>query len=363
MKILMRELQNRGWHLVESASYGKESELHNLLAESPGLISIDEVRPNSSPLVLAVREFSLPVGSVDLLAFSAEGDIAIIECKLASNLEIKRKVIGQVLEYGANLWEMRYEQVDEIVRQRAGDSLAETMKNAVNSPDWDEENFRINVENSLANGNFMLIIVVDDINEELTRIVRFMNVCGNPNFEFAAMEMRRFQAEKVEMLVPRVFGLTRVAKPKSTADQGMQWDEPSFFAELHRQHGEETTFGARGILEWAQPKFQVWWGKGKRSGSFVPFFYHKEKQHQLFAVWTYGAVEIYFYWYSFKPPFDAADKRLELLNKLNQIPGVNIPPDGINRRPSFSLSALAKNDGLDQFLSIYDWVVEEIQSS
>jgi hypothetical protein len=57
MKILIRSLKDKVWHLVESAAYGKETELQRLLVESRGLISIDEVRPNSSPLVLAVRKF------------------------------------------------------------------------------------------------------------------------------------------------------------------------------------------------------------------------------------------------------------------------------------------------------------------
>jgi hypothetical protein len=34
-------------------------------------------------------------------AFSPQGDIAIIECKLAANPEITRRVIGQILEHAA----------------------------------------------------------------------------------------------------------------------------------------------------------------------------------------------------------------------------------------------------------------------
>lgn len=76
MKILLRSQSDNQWHLVESAAYAQEAELQRLLAESPGLISLDEVRPDSSPLVAAVREFALPIGWIDLLAFTAEGDIA-----------------------------------------------------------------------------------------------------------------------------------------------------------------------------------------------------------------------------------------------------------------------------------------------
>jgi hypothetical protein len=363
MKILIRGQADNQWHLVESAAYSKETELQQLLAESPGLISIGDVRPNAGPLVLAVREFGLPIGAIDLLAFSAEGDIAIIECKLASNSEVKRKVIGQVLEYGANLWEMRYEELDEGVHLRLGDNLAELVKNAVNSPEWDEENFRSNVDSSLASGNFILIIVVDEINEELARIVRFVNVCGSPSFEFAALEMRRFQAENAEMLVPRVFGPTQTSKPRPGVERGKQWDELSFFPELQRLHGDGPVRVARRILEWANHKGKVWYGKGKVTGSFVPSLFHKDVEHLLFAVWTNGTVETYFYWYKTRPVFDLEEKRLELLNKLNQIEGLNIPPEAVDRRPTFKLSLLEPEKKLQQFLSAYDWYVQEILKS
>jgi hypothetical protein len=360
MKILIRSHSEREWKLVESAAYDLEDELQRLLAESPSLISIEDVRPNAGPLVVAVREFSLSVGYIDLLAFSAEGDIVLIECKLASNPEVKRKVIGQILEYGANLWEMTYEELDDIVRLRSEENLAELVKQAIQSQDWDEEKFRSNVKISLAKGNFILIIVVDEINEDLARIMNFVNACGSPSFDFAALEMRRFQSENAEMLVPRVVGPISVGKSGRSVEPVNQWDESSFFDELKQRHGDDAVRAASYILDWAQDKMQVWWGQGKQNGSFVPIFDHTGRKHQLFAVNTNGFVETYFTWYARKPPFDAEEKRIELLQRLNQIQGVNIPEDAINRRPSIKLTTLANDEVLEQFLSIYDWVVEEI---
>jgi hypothetical protein len=76
LKILMRNQKSENWKLVESAAYGAEAELQNLLAGSPSLIPVDEIREGVSPLVVAVREFGLAgSGNTDLLAFSADGDI------------------------------------------------------------------------------------------------------------------------------------------------------------------------------------------------------------------------------------------------------------------------------------------------
>ena len=109
MKILLREEKKGKWKLVESSTYQNESELQQLIAEEPGIVSLSEVKENSDELVLAIREFPVPIGAIDILGFTKNGDIAILECKLANNPEIKRKVIGQVLEYGASLWNLSYE--------------------------------------------------------------------------------------------------------------------------------------------------------------------------------------------------------------------------------------------------------------
>ena len=105
-----------------------------------------------SPLVFAVSEFGLPgSGSTDVLAFSAQGDIAIVECKLAANPEIKRKVIGQILEYAAYLWKMNYEQVDNRIQQMKGKSLAELVAESI-AGGWDEELFRDGIRETLDKG-------------------------------------------------------------------------------------------------------------------------------------------------------------------------------------------------------------------
>lgn len=62
-------------------------------------------------------------------------------------------------------------------------------------------------------------------------------------------------------------------------------------------------------------------------------------------------------------PFNDEAKRLELLDRLNQIPGVKIPRDDITRRPSFPLSLLRDEIALKRFLETLDWYVAEIKAS
>ena len=81
-----------------------------------------------------------------------------------------------------------------------------------------------------------------------------------------------------------------------------------------------------------------------------------------FAVWTYGTVEIQFQWMKDRGPFAPEDARRELRAKLVEIPGVQIPEDALDRRPSVKLSVLAAGDALHRFLSVFDWYVDRIRA-
>lgn len=361
MKILMRPHKGQKWKVVETTAYTDEKQLQKLLDDSPEIVSLDEIRPDSGPLVAAVREFNLPVGSIDILAFTARGDIAIIECKRAKNTQAKREVIGQILDYAAHLWETTYEVIDDKVKGSIGKSLADFV-HAKCGEGWDEEAFRANVRAGLADGSFILVIVVDEINDELNRIVRYVNAAGSPSFSFAALEMRRFVAGNAEMLVPHVFGA--VVKTKPSAALKNKWNADTFFPELFNRHGELAETTARSILAWAEvKKIRIWWGEGTRSGSFVPIYTQNGLDYQLFAVWTYGTVEIYFFWYQYKPPFESEEKRFEMLQHLNEIPGVNLPKEVIGRRPNIKLSVLSNGIALEKFFRVFQWYIEEVEKA
>jgi len=197
LRILIRNHESKTWKFAEVMviEARAESELQKLLVKSPSLIPIDEIREGAAPLVFAVGEFGLPgSGATDVLAFSPQGDIAIIECKLAINPEIKRKVIGQILEYAACLWGMTYEEVDARIQRLKGKSLADLVAESV-AGEWDEEQFRKGIKQTLETGSFILVIVVDEVNEELRRIIRYLNECSKSAFSLHALEIKRFQVD------------------------------------------------------------------------------------------------------------------------------------------------------------------------
>jgi hypothetical protein len=82
-----------------------------------------------------------------------------------------------------------------------------------------------------------------------------------------------------------------------------------------------------------------------------------------FAVYTYGRVEIQFQWMLRRAPFDQFERREEMRRQLVAIPGVEIPPDSLDRRPSIPLEVLAEGTALNDFLGVMDWALEQASTA
>jgi hypothetical protein len=51
-----------------------------------------------------------------------------------------------------------------------------------------------------------------------------------------------------------------------------------------------------------------------------------------------------------------------MLAKFNAIPGINLPPDVISRRPSIPLAQLLDNTVSSNFLGVFEWFINEIRN-
>jgi hypothetical protein len=59
------------------------------------------------------------------------------------------------------------------------------------------------------------------------------------------------------------------------------------------------------------------------------------------------------------PPFDQVAMREEFLRRLNEVPGVQIPSDAINRRPGLPLKVFATPESLAALLAGFEWFVSQ----
>lgn len=362
---------------MSASAYDSEALLQQLLAEYPNLLAgaqVDPVAPRR--WLLVSREVGVPSQesgvnrwSIDHLFLDQDGVPTLVEVKRSSDTRIRREVVGQLLDYAANA--VVYWPVEEIRSrfnarcERQGiDEQAEIGRFL--GPDGSPDAFWESVKTNLQAGKVRLLFVADVIPPELRRVVEFLNAQMDPA-QVLALEITQYAGEGLKTLVPRVIGQTAEALSKKASSSGeqRQWDENSFFERITEQSGSEAARVARRLLDWAKtnaPIVWAWWGRGKRDGSFVPCVNGQSTYHQMFAVWTYGRIEIYFQYLKTKPPFEDYAKRKELLDRVNEITGASFGEDAITRRPSIPLSMLSTANKMAQFLNVLDWVINEIRN-
>lgn len=363
---------------MDKEPYEREYDLQSLLEKHPDLLAgdqIDELNPRR--WLHVSREVGVPEddgGSdrwyLDHLFLDQDAIPTLVEVKQSNNNDTRRKVVGQMLDYAANsvaYWPVEsLRDAFEASANEAGEDPTQLILSLIRATPEDidpVDKFWTQVKTNLQAGRIRLLFVADEIPKELQQIVEFLNGQMS-SAEVLAVEVRQYKGEKSKTLVPRVIGLTAVAAARKTAqNDGGKWDESSFFQELKSRSNSEGTEAARRILAWTtQSADRIWWGNGKQRGSFTPIIENKGTSHYLFAVWTSGVIETYFYYLKNKPPFDSEDLRKELLAKLNEVPGINLPSDAIDRGPSIPLSAL-NGDALMKFLQVFDWAIERIRTA
>lgn len=338
MKILIKEKNREHWAEVESALYKVEADLQKLIADSPSIIPVEEIMDDPSPYVFSVREYGLPgSGSTDVLLFNPNGNIGIIECKLASNPEIKRKVIGQILEYAAFLWNVGYEELDDKVSQITDTNLVEGVSTKTEGEEWDEETFRTNIQETLTTGKFNLIIAVDHINEELRRTIDYLNECGSTAFSFHALELHKYKSDNTQMLVPHMYGKVPQSKRASSIQRKL-WTEEGFFNHARTQNSEMILDMMHNILEWAKVNAdRVFWGKGRESGSFTFHYRRDGKTISVFTITSQGRLVLNYGYLSDRITKTQLETFHNNLVKVQPFQGIELNPKAF---PSISLKEL-----------------------
>jgi hypothetical protein len=208
---------------------------------------------------------------------SPAGTITLVECKLRSNSEIRRHVVGQVLAYAAGLWKLSYEDFDSKFQAGHGSSLADSFQNQA---DWDEVRFRSTVAANLDSGTFSLVLAVDSITVELKRIVTYLNTHTLSSIRILAVELKYAAGHNVEILVPRTYG------EETAAPIERNWSESELMTAIEASCSPQGFKAARRLFDFglendaafyfhkattALPAVEIWIGREQRRERFVSY--------------------------------------------------------------------------------------------
>jgi hypothetical protein len=164
-----------GWRLLAPTGFPDEKTLHDLVEQTPQILPL----AGAPRLVVVGREVLLGNGYVDLVAVETSGRLAIIEIKLSRNADARRAVVAQILAYAAYLKGLDAAMLDQEVlgehlRKKGYGSLEEAVVAEGQEEFFDGAAFSEGVKQSLAEGLFRLVIVLDEAPEELVRLVGYL---------------------------------------------------------------------------------------------------------------------------------------------------------------------------------------------
>lgn len=213
-EILLR--QGNAWTAPKVAGYALESEMQALLGDHPALV------PGVGPAAASCREFLTEPGPVDLVIVDENGELTLVECKLAANPQIRREIIGQLFDFASCFWKMDVNDFLAKWRHRGSDLLAAL-------DDEKADVLREAIARNLSDGRFRLVLAADQINRPLRRMVEYLNAMSGPETSVIAVAYTRMFHGEVELLVPEIYGQESAeAKANKSSAARVVWDLPTY---------------------------------------------------------------------------------------------------------------------------------------
>ena len=220
-----------------------------LIAKHPELLDGEQIRPGDARRwILITREKGIAASSgegarwsVDHLIVDQDAVPTLVEVKRGSNPEIRRSIVGQMLEYAAHASETwTASELRSAFENQTGDrgfdpdgELA-TLLQGYEEPDV--EGFWQDVATNLAARRLRLLFVADEIPDALAQVVTFLNA-QMPGIEVLAVEVKRFHGGSAQTLVPRVIGRTVTGSAHGRGRIRTQAHPPVVPGGIHERRG------------------------------------------------------------------------------------------------------------------------------
>ena len=157
--------QDDAWVRAKLTSYQSEAPLRDLLAGDGSLV------PGCGGGA-AVTEFRVRSGSIDVLYVDGDGVDTLVECKLRSNRQIRREVVGQLIDYASALRGMSYQQFAATFATRHKSIALRKLSAPVRRATSTSPLSRQRAKGGSRRAKFRLIVAVDEITRGPTTLDR-----------------------------------------------------------------------------------------------------------------------------------------------------------------------------------------------
>jgi hypothetical protein len=282
-------------YVVSERSIEGEDNLHSAFERHPQLFPNEDL--GLGQLLVVGREVGFESGNADLLLVDEGGEILIAEFKRGIENPDSRRVVAQMLDYGAQLWRTSLDDFASRIalpylhaRQPAAAksaTLEEAAKNLLGLDEARIEQFLTGLRQNLAAGTFYFVVVARTLPPTLGTILQYVGVVSRLKTAAVAVDYFR-DSDNREIMVPRVVftSATMVQPPpKSTKaspetflrDVGPASEFWSRFLDFLNRRPGQFYWGIKGFsyrvvidgkqypILWGWPR-TIWWLKDKGVG-------------------------------------------------------------------------------------------------
>ena len=350
--------------------YESEDRLQELIEANPELL-LGEIADSerASAYLLVRREAGVPeavAGSdrwfLDHLFLDAEGVPTLVEVKRSSDSRIRREVVGQMLDYAANIlahWPPeRMRDEFEARCDHAGVEPAEKVREISEAA---YEDYWTRVKTNLAAKRLRLVFVADEIPASLQTIVEFLNEQMRAA-EVLAVEVKQHKGDGVTVLTTQIIGRTSTAQHAKAVTEKREWSSESGLEEMRRSASAETVTVADRLLSWAHERnLPVVWGSGSKIGyAHVVVAGPDDSTARPFGFSTDGKLDVYPHEMRRVPPFNGDDLRLEFVRRIGAAAGTPVQDKVIDQSfKSFQLSNFSPPENYGAVVAALDWFIEQ----
>jgi hypothetical protein len=285
-------------HLLLESAFPTEANLHDAFANHPELFPTEEL--NCGQVLVAGREVKFESGKADLVCLDEGGQIIIVEFKKGIENPDSRHVVAQMLDYGAHLWKMSFDDFETTIalpylqkHWKSSSPVPSSLREAalltfdLESNEGGVEKFASELTRHLSDGSFLYIVVARTFPSGLGKVLAYLGEVSR--VQAAAVAVDYFQEGDRQILVPRVVVAASGEGPKPPppsktnparflaevgTDTASWWESLLNFLESlpGRFYWGEKGFSYRIVwggkqysVLWGYPR-TVWWLKDKNLG-------------------------------------------------------------------------------------------------
>lgn len=184
-----------------------EKWLQDFLPLCPDVLPVADIDSNYADLTYVCNEASIKTskkgtGHVDVIFISKTGRLVLVETKLHRNPESCREVLGQILDYAANIrasdWD--YSTLNDLYGKN--DLYSDMQKKYKDLPD--EDTFIQNVNRYIKQAEFLMMIVGDTIRPTVENIAAFVNSPIDMKYKLALCEIKTYKMGDKYLVIPQL---------------------------------------------------------------------------------------------------------------------------------------------------------------